>query len=57
MRIFYDPNTLHGRRRVSRAPVIYSVWLLLWFWFVAAFGLVWLALCIAVLAGAGGAGL
>jgi hypothetical protein len=66
LRIVYDPNTLpDGRRRgtgsglvfVSKPPMIYSVWLLLWFWFEAAFGLALLTLCIAVLAGAGSASL
>ncbi|MBO0831679.1 MAG: hypothetical protein J2P29_06880 [Actinobacteria bacterium] len=66
LRIFYDPSGLHdGRARstrsgfvfISRPPLIYSVWLLLWFWFWAAFGLAVLTLCIAVLAGAGSADL
>jgi hypothetical protein len=52
LRIVYDQSTLpHGRARViSRAPLIYSVWLLLWLWLLAAFGLALLTLCIAALA-------
>jgi Protein of unknown function (DUF3592) len=65
LRIVYDPSAPDGRRRgtgsglvvESKPPVIYSVWLLLWFWIVAAFGLALLTLCIAVLAGAGSASL
>jgi hypothetical protein len=61
LRIVYDPSALpDGRRRatssgrvfVSKPPLIYSVWLLLWFWLVAAFGVALLALCIAVVASA-----
>ena len=59
MKIVYDPGRqLDGRGRStsglalqSKPPLIYSVWLLLWFWWLAAFGLALLALCIAVLAG------
>jgi Protein of unknown function (DUF3592) len=58
VRIVYDPSRqFDGRGRstsglalVSKPPLIYSVWLLLWFWLLAAFGLALLALCIAVLA-------
>ncbi len=65
LRIVYDPRALAaGRQRGSSGlvfepmpPVIYSIWLLLWFWLMAAFGLALLTLCIAVLAGAGGASL
>lgn len=65
LRIVYDPNMLQGGRgRRTSGPVfeqspsmIYSVWLLLWFWLVAAFGLALLTLCVAVLAGAGRASL
>jgi hypothetical protein len=61
LRIVYDPNTLpDGRKRtvsggltlVSRPPMIYSVWLLLWLWLLAAAGLAALVLCIAIAAGA-----
>jgi len=59
LRIVYDPSTLpHGRSRststgltlVSNAPMIYSVWLLLWLWMLTAAGLASLAGCIAIVA-------
>lgn len=60
VRIVYDPSrqldgsgrSTSGQAFTSKPPLIYSVWLLLWFWWLAAFGLALLALCIAVLAGA-----
>jgi hypothetical protein len=58
LRIVYDPSTLpDGRARstssgltfASKPPLIYSVWVLLWFWMLTAFGLALLTLCIAAL--------
>jgi hypothetical protein len=60
LRIVYDPSTLpDGRTRwtssgvisLSRPPVIYSIWLLLWYWLETAVGLAFLAGCIVVAAG------
>jgi hypothetical protein len=59
LRIVYYPIALpDGRRRststgltsVSKAPMIYSVWLLLWLWTLTAAGLASLAGCIAIVA-------
>jgi len=61
LRIVYDPIALpDGRSRstsmgltfVSDAPMIYSVWLLLWLWMLVSAGLASLAGCIALVAGA-----
>jgi hypothetical protein len=60
LRIVYDPGTLPGGRSrwsasglisVSRPPVIYSVWPLLWYWLEIAIGLAFLTGCIALAAG------
>jgi hypothetical protein len=61
LRIIYDPSAPDGRRRLTRmgltavssGPVIYSVWMVFWFWLEIAAGLAFLAGCIA-LAVAGG---
>jgi hypothetical protein len=59
VRIVYDPVALpDGRSRstnrgltlVSNAPMIYSVWLLLWLWMLTAAGLASLAGCIVIVA-------
>ena len=63
LRIVYDPSTLpDGRKRsaigaftlVSRAPMIYSAWLLTWLWLLTAAGLACLVLCIGLASGAAG---
>jgi hypothetical protein len=60
VRIVYDPATLSGGHTrwassglilLSKPPVIYSVWPLLWYWLETAAGLAFLAGCIAVSAG------
>jgi len=60
LRIVYDPNALpDGRTRSTRmglalvtsAPMIYSVWLLLWLWVLTAAGLAMLAGSVAIAAG------
>ena len=58
LRIVYDPAALpDGRTRVrmglhfvSSAPMIYSVWVLIWLWLMAAAGLAFLAGCILAVA-------
>ena len=56
VRIVYDPRAPDGRRRLTRVgltsvssePVIYSVWMVLWFLLQIAAGLALLAGCIAI---------
>jgi len=51
LRIVYDPSAPDLRRSTSNgltleSAMIYSVWMLLWFWLVTAAGLAFLAGCI-----------
>lgn len=62
LRIVYDPSAPDRRRRlthmglisVSREPVIYSVWMVVWFWLEIAVGLALLAAGCIVLTVTGG---
>ena len=51
LRILYDPSAPDGRRRststgltlVSSEPMIYSIWMVLWFWLEVATGFAFIA--------------